>query len=83
MSFPNKEERKKCWNSRDVYWKCLDEKNIRDPVKDGPCSKFRKEYENFCSPQWVKHFDRKRSYLQFKDRIEKDGYEPLDAKSQT
>jgi hypothetical protein len=26
----------------------------------------------------VKHFDRKREYLQFKARIEKEGYEPLD-----
>lgn len=26
----------------------------------------------------MKHFDRKREYLKFKDRIQNDGFEPLD-----
>lgn len=28
----------------------------------------------------VKHFDRKRSYLLFKDKIENEGYEPINEK---
>lgn len=78
MSFPNKEERTKCWNARDEYWKCLDKAGVVEAVKDGPCAEFRHLYENACAAQWVKHFDRKRSYLKFKERIEKEGYEPLD-----
>lgn len=74
MSFPNKEERAKCWGARDKYWECLDS-NKSD---DTQCKEFRKLYETSCSAQWVKHFDRKRNYLMYKEKIEKDGYEPLE-----
>lgn len=30
MSFPDKEQRKKCWDARDKYWECLDSQNIKD-----------------------------------------------------
>lgn len=75
MAFPTKEERTKCWNARDKYWECLD-KNGSDE-KSTACVEFRKLFESSCSSQWVKHFDRRRNYLIFKDKIEKDGYEPL------
>ncbi|XP_018319860.1 cytochrome c oxidase assembly factor 6 homolog [Agrilus planipennis] len=81
MSFPTKEERSQCWSARDRYWLCLDEYKIDNPAKDGPCTEFRKIYENSCSAQWVKHFDRRRNYLKFKDKIEKEGYEPLDQRA--
>lgn len=83
MSFPSREERNLCWGARDRYWECLDKNSIKD-VKDdkGTCSEFRKLYEKSCSAQWVKHFDRRRNYLQFKEKIEKQGYEPLDERSQ-
>nr|CAD7395986.1 unnamed protein product [Timema poppensis] len=73
MSFPNKAERQKCWDSRDRYWECLD----INKDENEHCLKLRQLYESSCSSQWVKHFDRKRNYLKFKDRIEKEGYEPL------
>ncbi|CAG2056776.1 unnamed protein product, partial [Timema podura] len=91
MSFPNKAERQKCWDSRDRYWECLDV----NKDENEHCLKLRQLYESSCSSQWlanalvvlsstaedgeikVKHFDRKRNYLKFKDRIEKEGYEPL------
>ncbi|XP_011497116.1 PREDICTED: cytochrome c oxidase assembly factor 6 homolog [Ceratosolen solmsi marchali] len=71
MSFPNKQDRLTCWNHRDIYWKCLDEKK-----SDDLCKYCRKDYEKFCPSQWVKHFDRKRDYLNFKNRLEKEGYSP-------
>lgn len=80
MSFPSREERKKCWDARDRYWECLDslvKSNSKDTTK---CKELRKLYENGCTSQWVKHFDRKREYLKFKEKIEKDGYEPLNEK---
>jgi cytochrome c oxidase assembly factor 6 len=43
------------------------------------CRDLRKLYEKGCPSQWVKHFDRKRTYEQFKKRMEK-GYDPLTAK---
>ncbi|CAH0560186.1 unnamed protein product [Brassicogethes aeneus] len=69
MSFPTKEERSVCWGARDKYWECLD----TNPKKENICEEFKKVYEKSCSAQWVKHFDRKRNYLQFKERIEKHG----------
>ncbi|KAK7862446.1 hypothetical protein R5R35_001350 [Gryllus longicercus] len=73
MSFPNKGDRDKCWTARDRYWECLD-LNLEERER---CLKQRQVYESSCPAQWVKHFDRKRTYLKFKDRIEKEGYEPL------
>ncbi|CAL8091806.1 unnamed protein product [Orchesella dallaii] len=69
MSFPSKAEREKCWQSRDELWKCLDDNNGSQDM----CTKFRELYESSCPRQWVKHFDRKREYLKFKDRIQNDG----------
>jgi len=74
MSFPTKSEREKCWASKDDFWKCLDENDGKSDV----CVKFRALYESSCPPQWVKHFDRKREYLKFKDRIQNEGYEKVD-----
>ncbi|XP_076247048.1 cytochrome c oxidase assembly factor 6 homolog isoform X1 [Calliopsis andreniformis] len=71
MSVPTKLERTRCWNSRDEYWKCLDEGK-----SNTECKKFREQYERFCPTLWVKHFDRKREYLKFKEQIEKGGYVP-------
>uniref|UniRef100_A0A131YB97 Putative cytochrome c oxidase subunit vib/cox12 n=1 Tax=Ixodes ricinus TaxID=34613 RepID=A0A131YB97_IXORI len=69
MSFPNKEQRQKCWDSRDRYWECLD----RNPDDPSPCDKIKAEYQSLCPSQWVKHFNRKREYLKFKDKIENEG----------
>lgn len=74
MSFPDRSERQKCWSARDRYWECLDA-NKEEREK---CLKQREAYEASCPAQWVKHFDRKFQYLKYKDRIENDGYEPLD-----
>ncbi|XP_067011941.1 cytochrome c oxidase assembly factor 6 homolog [Anabrus simplex] len=73
MSFPTKDQRKVCWDSRDRYWECLD---VNHDERE-KCIKLRQTYESSCPAQWVKHFDRKRNYLKFKDRIEKEGYDPL------
>lgn len=78
MSFPTKEERAKCWGARDRYWECLDEQ--KSTTTTDQCVELRKLYEKSCTAQWVKHFDRKRNYLQFKHKIEHEGYEPLNEK---
>jgi len=71
MSFPVKEERQKCWDARDRYWQCLDVSG----GENSKCVELRSLYESTCPSQWVKHFDRKRNYLKFKEQIEKDGHE--------
>lgn len=81
MSFPNKSDRKTCWESRDKYWECLDKHNVgmEQPCPE-ECQQVRKLYESMCPNQWVKHFDRKRNYLLFKAKIETEGYDPLQDK---
>lgn len=81
MSFPDKSKRQKCWDARDEYWKCLD-KNSPDysatSGQEGPseCLKLRKLFETGCPAQWVKHFDRKRTYEQFKEKMNQ-GFDPV------
>ncbi|XP_045582936.2 cytochrome c oxidase assembly factor 6 homolog isoform X1 [Procambarus clarkii] len=70
--FPDKEARYQCWDSRDKYWECLDSGGT-----DESCKELRNMYNEHCPSTWVKHFDRKRSYLIFKEQM-KQGYEPLD-----
>ncbi|XP_050071677.1 cytochrome c oxidase assembly factor 6 homolog [Anopheles maculipalpis] len=81
MSFPDKDVRAKCWTARDEYWACLD-KHAPDyqctsqQPEPKECLQLRKLYQQSCPAQWVKHFDRKRTYDQFKQKMAK-GYEPL------
>ncbi|CAG2101028.1 unnamed protein product [Medioppia subpectinata] len=74
MSYPNKEQRTKCYTARDGLWNCLDT-NEDNREK---CLQIRKAFEDQCPPQWVTHFDRKREYLKYKDKIENEGFEPID-----
>ncbi|OQV13802.1 hypothetical protein BV898_12021 [Hypsibius exemplaris] len=70
---PNRAERKACWDSRDAYWKCIEKNGTDAPV----CDQLRTEYLNLCPGQWVKHFDRKFIYEQYKKKVEQDGFEPI------
>ncbi|XP_075232663.1 cytochrome c oxidase assembly factor 6 homolog [Lycorma delicatula] len=49
MSFPTKNERQACWDSRDRYWECLD--NNGNEVEH--CKKLRQLYEISCPIQWT------------------------------
>lgn len=84
MSFPDKERRKQCWDARDKYWNCLDQNAptySASSGEEGPkaCAQFRKLFETGCPAQWVKHFDRKRTYEQFKEKMNA-GYDPVEEK---
>lgn len=81
MSFPDREQRKTCWDSRDRYWECLDNQNIKDSsVKPKECLELRKLFEKSCPTQWVSHFDRKRDFNVFKEKMQKEGYDPIKEK---
>lgn len=82
MSYPDKEARSVCWTARDEYWACLEKHAPKHSCTSGApeppqCVALRKLYESRCPSQWVKHFDRKRTYEQFKQKMA-EGYEPLD-----
>lgn len=52
MSFPNKEVRQKCYQSRDAYWECLDKQEANN--NSSQCNEFRNQFEKLCPSQWVR-----------------------------
>lgn len=58
---PTRTERKKCWESRDAYFACLDRNNILDAVKDDKaaaknCGGESAVFERDCASEWVTYF---------------------------
>ncbi|KOB68994.1 putative cell cycle-associated protein [Operophtera brumata] len=84
MSFPDREQRKVCWDSRDRYWDCLDDQNIKDSsLKPKACAELRRVFEKSCPTQWVTHFDRKRDFNVFKERMKTEGFDPIKDETKT
>jgi cytochrome c oxidase assembly factor 6 len=51
---PARQDRQKCWDSRDAYYACLDASNVLKPGEEGTaCSRQLKEYEKNCAKSWV------------------------------
>lgn len=70
MTFSSWEEKAGCLAARDAYWACLDlvkkdkgDADIRD------CPELRERYTTACPGHWVRHFDKKKSYLMFKETL--------------
>ncbi|XP_072946608.1 cytochrome c oxidase assembly factor 6 homolog isoform X2 [Epargyreus clarus] len=81
MSFPDKAQRKTCWDARDRYWECLDDENIKDSsLIPKVCAELRRAFEKSCPSKWVTHFDRKRDFMVFKEKMQKEGFEPIKEK---
>lgn len=58
---PSRTERKKCWESRDAYFACLDRNNILDALKDDKpaakqCGGESALFERDCATEWVTYF---------------------------
>lgn len=57
--------RQKCWDARDLFFKCLDTHDIIDPNKDkslttSSCPTERSQFESDCVATWVDYFGKKR-----------------------
>jgi cytochrome c oxidase assembly factor 6 len=61
---PTRQERQRCWTTRDAYYACLDKHDIMSAGegdgagaalgdKEGVCADFRKAYESSCGKSWV------------------------------
>jgi cytochrome c oxidase assembly factor 6 len=55
---PNRSARAQCWESRDIFYECLDEHDILDAAKDDAevrkkCPKELKYFEKDCASTWV------------------------------
>uniref|UniRef100_A0A915HN35 Cytochrome c oxidase assembly factor 6 homolog n=1 Tax=Romanomermis culicivorax TaxID=13658 RepID=A0A915HN35_ROMCU len=59
-------DRKRCYDARDRFWKCLDD----NKGLEIPCQELRKIYEAACPGRWVDHFDRKYRFEKFKTQEE-------------
>ncbi|KAK7129767.1 hypothetical protein R3I94_009299 [Phoxinus phoxinus] len=77
MSAPNASERKACWSARDELWKCLDVHKDNSSA----CEKYQQEFEDKCPALWVKYFIKRRDFLKYKDKIQKEGFEPTEGAS--
>lgn len=56
---PNRTDRAQCWESRDLYFKCLDTNGIIDSLKEKEraekaCGKHDKEFTKNCAASWVR-----------------------------
>ncbi|KAG9316135.1 hypothetical protein JVU11DRAFT_3812 [Chiua virens] len=50
----SREDRKQCWESRDVYFACLDCVGVLEAGKEGnACSKEKSRYEASCAKSWA------------------------------
>jgi cytochrome c oxidase assembly factor 6 len=55
---PNRSERSRCWEARDIYFKCLDNHDIIDSIKENDkaakeCAVEGKGFEANCASSWV------------------------------
>ena len=51
---PSREDRKKCWETRDAYFACLDSVGVVKAGGEGnACGKEKKRYEASCAKSWV------------------------------
>ncbi|KAI3406973.2 hypothetical protein KGF56_000266 [Candida oxycetoniae] len=85
---PDKAERVKCWEKRDMFFQCLDANKIDNSLDskelskvNEKCGSAKKEFERDCVSSWVKYFQEKRfndlvrqRYIQ---KLESEGAQPL------
>ncbi|EPS44723.1 hypothetical protein H072_1281 [Dactylellina haptotyla CBS 200.50] len=83
---PDRTERQKCWESRDLFFACLDKNDILDSIKESDaaskkCGAQLKGFEKDCASSWVEYF-KKRRVQEFKkaqllEQMEKEGGQQL------
>ncbi|PPQ69291.1 hypothetical protein CVT26_001609 [Gymnopilus dilepis] len=60
-SAPTREDRQKCWETRDAYFACLDRVGVVKAGEEGnACSKEKKQYEGNCAKSWIDYFNQRR-----------------------
>jgi cytochrome c oxidase assembly factor 6 len=53
-SAPLRQDRKKCWEDRDLYFSCLDAAKVVKPGEEGKtCKAEKKNYDKSCAKSWV------------------------------
>ncbi|KAJ7678194.1 cytochrome oxidase c subunit VIb-domain-containing protein [Mycena polygramma] len=58
---PTRDERQKCWESRDAYFACLDGAGVVIAGTEGKaCASENRLYEKSCAQSWVTYFNKRR-----------------------
>ncbi|KIJ92230.1 hypothetical protein K443DRAFT_13752 [Laccaria amethystina LaAM-08-1] len=58
---PSREDRKKCWETRDAYFTCLNSVGVVKAGGEGnACGKEKKRYEDSCAKSWIDYFNQRR-----------------------
>ncbi|KAF9223249.1 hypothetical protein BS17DRAFT_705498 [Gyrodon lividus] len=61
VSAATRQDRKQCWESRDLYFECLDRVGVLEAGKEGSaCIKQKSQYEENCAKSWIEYFNRRR-----------------------
>ncbi|KAK5942654.1 hypothetical protein PMZ80_005219 [Knufia obscura] len=62
---PDRNSRELCYESRDIFFECLDKNNILDAIREDEksrkvCPQEVADYERDCARSWIKYFKEKR-----------------------
>lgn len=62
---PDRNSRELCYESRDIFFECLDKNNILDAIREDDkarksCPQEVADYERDCARSWIKYFKEKR-----------------------
>jgi len=70
----SRQERTKCWESRDAYFACLDGVGVVKAGEEGKaCSAQAVQYEDNCAKSWIEYFNQRRIIAdRQKDRLASD-----------
>ncbi|KAI0346257.1 hypothetical protein BDW22DRAFT_1324092 [Trametopsis cervina] len=57
----SRQDRQKCWDSRDAYFACLDGAGVVKAGDEGTaCTASKVQYEKNCAKSWVEYFNKRR-----------------------
>ncbi|PIL32384.1 hypothetical protein GSI_05630 [Ganoderma sinense ZZ0214-1] len=57
----SRQDRQKCWESRDAYFTCLDAAKVVKPGDEGTtCADTKGPYERNCAKSWIDYFNKRR-----------------------
>ncbi|GAA5904220.1 Coa6p [Sporobolomyces salmoneus] len=69
---PSRSERKACWDSRDLYFGCLDKSGVSVPGQEGDkCKQEDGTYRDKCAASWVDYFNKRRVLQLRQDMMER------------
>ncbi|KAJ8453819.1 hypothetical protein ONZ45_g19556 [Pleurotus djamor] len=77
-----RQDRQKCWETRDAYYACLDKVGVLKAGDEGSaCKAENLEYEKNCAKSWIEYFNQRRIIAeQQKNRLAQANMQAEDAK---